>query len=220
MEFVLTPVEARVMGCLLEKESTTPDNYPLSLNSLLNACNQKSSRDPVMEVTTSEAMAAIFELQQKKLVIERMSSDSRVPKYEHTLLDVIDFTDEEVAVICLLLLRGPQTPGEIKSRSGRLCTFSSPMEVEETLDGLVANEEGPYAIKLPRQPGRRDCRYTHLFSGEVEIEDEPESGGSSMQVTYRGSSDRIEELEQRVEELEKQVNDLTESFKTFKNEFE
>jgi uncharacterized protein len=171
MNIVLTPHEARILACLVEKQITTPEQYPLSLNAITNACNQKSNRDPVLELTDNEVQAVIDTLSRKHLVLERSGFGSRVPKYQqrfcNTEFSVLQFTLQERAIVCELMLRGPQTPGELRSRAARMADFTDGSQVEAALEALSARESGPMVQKLAREPGRRDSRYTHLFSGPV-----------------------------------------------------
>jgi uncharacterized protein YceH (UPF0502 family) len=162
--FELNPVEARVLGCLIEKEINTPEYYPLSLNATLNACNQKSSREPVMELVESDVRTALFELSQMGLV--RTIADARVSKFEHRVRDVLNLRRDEVAVLCLLLLRGPQTSAELRGRAERMYSFDDNAAVITTLERLAAQQE-PLVVLLQRQPGAREARWSHLLSGAV-----------------------------------------------------
>jgi uncharacterized protein len=200
--------EARVIGCLIEKSIVTPDQYPLTLNALTNACNQKSSRDPVMSLTQGEVQHTLRELTGKHLVWTDENFKSRVEKYTqrfcNTRYSDLQFNNGELAVVCLLLLRGSQTPGELRSRSGRLHSFSDNAEVMQALNSLAERESGPLLVKLPRTPGRKDSEYMHLFSGPVDIEahvnQEPEKQPA-------GSRERpsVAELEERISRLEAEV---------------
>ena len=165
MDIHLDDIEARVLGCLIEKELTTPDYYPLTLNSLTAACNQKSNRDPVMSVKETDVVRALDRLRTKHLSGERYGAGMRVAKYEHRIQDKWLLEAEDVAVLGVLLLRGPQTQGEIRGRSGRMFPFTDIEEVERTLSGLKDREEGPFVLKLPRQPGQKESRFAHLLSG-------------------------------------------------------
>ena len=179
----LNDIEARVIGCLIEKSVVTPDQYPLTLNALTNACNQKSSRDPVMSLTQGEVQHTIRELERKHLVTADENFKSRTEKYSqrfcNTRYSDLQFDDGERAVVCLLLLRGPQTPGELRSRSGRLHSFEDNAEVVQTLTGLAEREGQALVVKLPRTPGRKDSEYMHLFSGPVDIEAHVREGRGS-----------------------------------------
>jgi uncharacterized protein len=171
MKIELTPVEARVIGCLIEKQITTPDQYPLSLNALVNACNQKSNRDPVLELDERTVQHTLDDLARKHLVVEKSGFGSRVPKYQHrfcnTEYGTLKLDPQELAVVCELLLRGPQTPGELRSRAARMSQFTDVSEVEAALARLSEREDGPFVLRLAREPGRRESRYAHLFSGAV-----------------------------------------------------
>jgi uncharacterized protein YceH (UPF0502 family) len=168
----LTPIEARVIGCLIEKQITTPDQYPLSLNALVNACNQKSNRDPLLELEERIVQHTVDDLGRKHLVVEKSGFGSRVPKYQHrfcnTEYGTLKLDPQELAIVCELLVRGPQTPGELRSRAARMADFSDVSEVEAALTRLSRREDGPFVTQLVREPGRRDSRWAHLFSGPVE----------------------------------------------------
>lgn len=211
MDIDLTPHEARVIGCLLEKEITTPDQYPLSLNALTNACNQKSNRDPVLNLEETEVQELIDQLRKKHLVMERSGFGSRVPKYQHRFCNTefghLKFSEQQLGVVCALLLRGPQTPGELRAHTQRLCSFHDVHEVESTLQQLAQREDGPFVVKLPREPGRRESRYAHLFSGEVEV---PDSAAPAMPVSRvtPPQSERLNDLEQLVHELREELEDI------------
>lgn len=199
--------EARVIGCLIEKSITTPDQYPLTLNALTNACNQKSSRDPVMNLTQGEVQHTIRALEGKHLVRTEENFKSRTDKYSQRLCNTryseLQLEPAEVAIVCLLLLRGPQTPGELRSRSGRLHTFADNAEVVTTLDGMLNREEGALVVKLPRTPGRKDSEYMHLFFGPVDIEAHAaEAAAARPAAAPRGN---VAELTERVERLEADV---------------
>src|SRR6202790_5764500 len=168
MPLILTEVETRVLGSLIEKDITTPDYYPLSLNALVNACNQKNNRDPVMTLDEETAGEARTTLQEKRLAGPASGADSRVTKFEHRLQEVFNFDRREIAIVCVLLLRGPQTPGELRSRTERMYHFEGLDDLVSTLDRL-AQREPCLARILPRQPGTKESRYAHLFSGEPPI---------------------------------------------------
>lgn len=210
MEALFDTVEARVVGALMEKEITTPDHYPLSLNALTNACNQKSNRDPVMNLTETEVQEALDSLHRKHLVLDRSGFGSRVVKFKqrfcNTEFSDLHFTPGETAIVCLLLLRGPQTPGELRSRSGRLHTFGSLGEVQQCLESLAGREEGALVTALPREPGRREIRWSHLFCGEPVVETSapaPARLTGSEPATSKADAtlERIEALEERVADL-------------------
>lgn len=207
MDIMLHAIEARVIGSLMEKEITTPDHYPLSLNALLSACNQKTNRDPVMSLREAEVQSALDSLHSKHLVLDRSGFGSRVVKYKqrfcNTEFGSLRFTPAETAIVTLLLLRGPQTPGELRARSGRLHEFANLGEVEQCLQALRQREDGPVVAALPREPGRREIRWMHLFSGEIEHEPPAETVREARPTT--GFAD---ETLERIEALEQQVSDL------------
>ena len=209
----LSANEARVIGCLIEKSIVTPDQYPLTLNSLTNACNQKSSRNPVMSLSQGEVQRTARDLADKHLVRVEENFNSRVEKYVqrfcNTRYSDYQFEPPQLAVVCLLLLRGPQTPGELRSRSGRLHSFADNAAVVDALDALLEWEGGPLVVKLPRTPGRKDSEYMHLFAGPVDVEAQ---ASQSEARTSAKSSERASPtaLEQRVSKLEAEVAELRE----------
>ena len=213
MHIQLNDTEARVIGCLIEKSIVTPDQYPMTLNALTNACNQKSSRDPIMSLTQGEIQHAIRELEGKHLVRTDENFKSQVEKYAqrfcNTRYSNLQFSDAELAIVCLLLLRGPQTPGEFRSRSGRLHSFEDNAEVVQALNSLAERDTGPLVVKLPRTPGRKDSEFMHLFSGPVDIEAhvsqvrEHRPGGS-------GERHSVTELAARISQLEAEVAAINE----------
>jgi uncharacterized protein len=215
MNIELSATEARVIGCLIEKEITTPDQYPLSLNALTNACNQKTNREPVLELSESLVQQAVDSLMKKYLVSDKSAGyGGRVTKYKHRFCNTefgsLKFSAQELGIICVMLLRGPRTPGELRSRTNRLCEFSDAEEVEAALKNLMSREDGPFIARLPRAPGARESRYAHLFSGtmqsapEVASEPPPADAGSAL-------SGRVSLLEKQVEELRAAVAALTRS---------
>lgn len=201
--------EARIIGCLIEKSITTPDQYPLTLNALTNACNQKSSRDPVMSLSQGEVQHTIRALEAKHLVRTDENFKSRTEKYSQRLCNTrysdLQLNPAEVAVICLLLLRGPQTPGELRSRSGRLHTFAGNEDVVVTLEGLIERESDPLVVKLPRTPGRKDSEYMHLFCGPVDVD---ARAAAAVARPSASSRDGLAELRERVDRLEADLADL------------
>src|ERR1700734_2531808 len=203
----LDPIQLRVLGSLIEKEITTPENYPLSLNALVDACNQRSSRDPVLDLTEEEVRQAIHTLEDLALVTP--VRDARVPKYEHRMRTVLNLRRDETAVLCLLMLRGPQTPGELRSRADRLHTFDDLAAVQATLERLAGRptadeatpeSTGPLTILLPRQPGSREARYSHLLSGTPDLS-VLHSSDSSADAFAPNPSQRLARLEAEVAEL-------------------
>jgi uncharacterized protein YceH (UPF0502 family) len=207
MNIELNPIEARVIGCLIEKEVTTPDYYPLTLNSLTTACNQKSNREPVMALTDGDVQQAVDALISRRLVSDESGFNSRANKFQHRFCNTefgdIKLTKQEKGIVCCLLLRGAQTPGELRTRSNRLADFSDVKEVEAVLDNMASREEGALVVKLPREVGKRESRYMHLFSGEVDIE----ALAAAVPVSSP-SNDRIEQLEQEVESLKSEMAEL------------
>ena len=213
MDIRLTAIEARVIGCLIEKAITTPDQYPLSINALTNACNQKSNRDPILDLNERTVQETVDALAKKHLVMERSGFGSRVPKYQHrfcnTDFGTLEFSPVETAIICELLVRGPQTPGELRSRAARMAEVHDVSEIEAALDNLATRNDGPFVVRLAREPGRRDSRYAHLFSGEPELPIATESAEPVAEVS-RVPSDRgrIDRLEAVVQELQRELEAL------------
>jgi uncharacterized protein len=211
MNIVFTPNEARVISCLIEKEITTPDQYPLSLNALTNACNQKTNREPVLELSESEVQQSVDSLMKKYMVSDKSAGyGGRVTKYKHRFCNTefgsLKFSKQELGIICVLLLRGPQTPGELRSRTNRLCEFADAEEVEAALRGLMTREDGPFIARLPRAPGARESRYAHLFSGAIESAAESETEAASS--TSAAADPSAPTLSQRVSTLEGIVAEL------------
>ncbi|MGF1839825.1 YceH family protein [Vibrio atlanticus] len=210
MNTVLSPIEARIIGCLIEKEVTTPDHYPLTLNSLTTACNQKSNREPVLSLSESDVLDAVDGLIGRRMVSDESSFNGRVNKYQHRFCNTefgdLQFTEQERAIICCMLLRGAQTPGELRTRTGRLANFSDVKEVESILEKLAAREAGALVVKLPREAGKRESRYQHLLSGEVDIE--AFATASVSAVSSSATSEKFEELESEVASLREEVAEL------------
>ena len=216
---LLTETEARVLGSLVEKDITTPDYYPLSLNALVNACNQKSNRDPVMNLNDDAVRQALHSLNEKGLAGNASGAgDSRVPKFEHRMQEAFNLTRPETALLCVLLLRGPQTPGELRGRAERLHRFEDLTDVQSTLQKLMVREE-PLAKVLPRQPGTKEARYAHLLCG-----DKPEWETPAPVVEMRSESgvddERIVRLEEEVAALRKEMADLRDEVQRFRRQFE
>lgn len=211
MTLELNPLELRIIGCLIEKETTTPDQYPLSLNALVNACNQKSNRDPVLNLTESTVQETLDGLRKKHLVLEKSGFGSRVSKYQHRFCNTefsdLTLTPQELAILCELFLRGPQTPGELRARAGRMCSFSDVHEVERALGAMAAREEGVLVMRLAREPGKRESRYAHLLGGEIPQETH---APASPTPAPSGEDDggRIQSLESRLNELEGELEAL------------
>ena len=212
MNIQLSPIEARVIGCLIEKQITTPDQYPLSLNALINACNQKSNRDPVMSADDAEIQTTLDQLIRKHFVVEKSGFGSRVPKYQHrfcnTEFGTLKLTPQELAIVCELLVRGPQTPGELRTRAARMASFSEVGQVETALESLSSRADGPFVVRLPREPGRRDSRYAHLFSGAVSIPTLPEESNAGASMASAPVTPRLERLEEEVRQLKEELKDI------------
>jgi len=216
---ILNEIETRVLGSLIEKDITTPDYYPLSLNALVNACNQKNNRDPVMTLDESAVREALSTLQEKRLAGPASGADSRVTKYEHRLQEVFNFDRRETAVLCVLLLRGAQTPGELRSRTDRMYHFEALEDVVSTLDRL-AHREPPLAAILPRQPGTKESRYMHLFSGDAPAQTDVARAPSPANTGSTPTSDRISLLEEEVARLRAELIEVQQQLATFRKQFE
>jgi uncharacterized protein YceH (UPF0502 family) len=207
----LTPLEARVIGCLIEKQITTPDQYPLSLNALTNACNQKSNRDPVMALDDTAVQQTLDALNHKHLILEKSGFGSRVPKYQHRFCNTefgsLQLAEIEVAILCELMLRGPQTPGELRSRASRMSSMSGVEEVETALESLRTRADGPLVARLPREPGRRESRYAQLFTGEPPPQPVIEERAPVAAPSTAGET-RLAQLEAQMVELRAEVERL------------
>ncbi|MEP6547162.1 MAG: DUF480 domain-containing protein [Gammaproteobacteria bacterium] len=212
IEFSLN--EARVIGCLLEKEITTPDQYPLSLNALTNACNQKTNRDPVLELSEAQVQQSVDSLMKKYMVSDKSAGyGGRVTKYKHRFCNTefgsLKFSKQELGIISVLLLRGAQTPGELRARTNRLCEFADAEQVEATLKTLMTREDGPFIARLPRAAGARESRYSHLFSGHVESVEEPAAAPAEESPAGTPAlSQRVSQLEEALQELQSRVEAL------------
>jgi uncharacterized protein YceH (UPF0502 family) len=217
----LTEIETRVLGSLIEKDITTPDYYPLSLNALVNACNQKNNRDPVMNLDEETVRQALGTLQEKRVAGPASGADSRVTKFEHRLQEVFNFDRREIAVVCVLLLRGPQTPGELRSRTDRMYHFEALDDVVSTLDRL-AQREPPLARVLPRQPGTKESRYMHLFSGEPAMTDGTDAARAPSPANPGSSpaADRLTMLEEEVARLRQELSEVQQQLAAFRKQFE
>ena len=219
MDQKLTAVEVRVLGSLIEKEITTPEYYPLTLNALVNACNQISNRDPVVSFDEKTVARALEDLREKKLVW-MVTGVGRVPKYEHRFAEALKLAEQELAVLCVLMLRGPQTVGEIRGRTGRLYEFKELEEVELTLQALMSAEL-PLVVKLPRQPGTKESRYAHLLSGEVQIEErEVAPRIEPAVIEVRQENEKIAKLEEELAQVRIELSELKQQFVDFKKQFE
>jgi uncharacterized protein len=216
MNLLLTEIEVRALGSLIEKDITTPDYYPLSLNALVNACNQKNNREPVMALDEGSVSDALATLQEKRLAGPASSADSRVTKYEHRLQEVFNFDRREIAILCVLLLRGPQTPGELRGRTERMYRFEALDDVISTLDRLSLRQP-PLAAVLPRQPGTKESRYMHLFSGDAPP---AEAAPAHVLSNATQNTDRLAHLENEVLELRKEVGEMQQQLAAFRKQFE
>jgi uncharacterized protein len=212
-------IEVRVLGSLIEKDVTTPDYYPLSLNALINACNQKNNRDPVMNLDEETVRRALDALHDKGLAGPAGGADSRVTKYEHRLQEVFNFTRGETAVLCVLLLRGPQTPGELRGRTERMHRFEDLSDVQAVLQRLMQREP-PLVKTLSRQPGEKESRSVHLLSGDVEDAGEVRSSVSRLAASSPADGDRLARLEDEVASLHREVGDLKQELENFRKQFE
>ncbi len=212
----LNPVEVRVLGSLIEKEITTPEYYPLTLNALVNACNQKSNRDPVVSYTDGDVETALESLRANRLASTLSGAGHRVEKYQHRFAELLNLGRRELALLCVLMLRGRQTVGELKGRSERLHDFADLEEVESCLHGLMERQP-PLAAKLPHLPGTKEPRYAHLLSGDVQPELEPQRLEFS---TAEPRADRIAALEAEIGQLRGELADLRQQFAEFRKQFE
>ncbi|HZE71878.1 MAG TPA: YceH family protein [Pyrinomonadaceae bacterium] len=219
MATVLNDVEVRVLASLVEKQVTTPEYYPLTLNSLTLACNQKNNRNPVTAFDETTVMQALESLREKNLAYVFYGSSSRVPKYKHVMPEVLHLSQQELAVMCVLMLRGAQTLGELKDRGARLHEFSNVEEVDATLNQLAVKEPDPLVTRLPRQPGQKEARFAHLLSGEVAV-DVPMESESPRRAIRVSEAERVSALEQQLETLRAEVTALQQQFEQFKKQFE
>ena len=214
MNTILTDIEARVLGSLIEKQVTTPEYYPLTINALTLACNQKNNRYPVTSYTENQVSEAVERLREKNLAYVFYGSTSRVPKYKHVMPEVMRLSHPEVALMCVLMLRGAQTLGELRGNAARLHDFSGLEEVEQTLNALITRDE-PMVARLPRQPGQKEGRFAHLLSGEINLEALAESERAAAAAPSRRTN-----LEEKIEALTAEVASLKEQFEQFKKQFE
>ena len=212
---ILTEIETRVLGSLIEKQVTTPEYYPLTLNALTLACNQKNNRHPVTAYTENQVSDALESLREKNLTYVFYGSTSRVPKYKHVMPEVMHLKPAETALMCVLMLRGAQTLGELRGNASRLHEFSSLEEVEQTLNGLISRDEEPLIVRLPRQPGQKEGRVAHLLSGEIDVEALAAAETERAPVPRRSSA-----LEEKVDALAAEVEKLKEQFEQFRKQFE
>jgi uncharacterized protein len=217
-ELNLSEVEARVLGSLIEKDITTPDYYPLSLNALVNACNQKNNRDPVMTLDENSVRQALASLQERRMAGPAGGADSRVAKYEHRLQEVFNFERRETALVCVLLLRGAQTPGELRGRCERMYRFETLDDVQSGLQRLMEREP-PLARVLARQPGTKESRYMHLFSGDAGVPEESDPVILQRAVRRVEEGSRLSMLEGQVESLKQEVTELKRQLAEFRDQF-
>ena len=216
----LNEIEVRVLGSLVEKQVTTPEYYPLTLNALTLACNQKNNRSPVTSFSEDEVAQALESLREKNLAYVFYRSTSRVPKYKHVMTEVLHLSPPELAVLCVLMIRGSQTVGEIRGSAARLHEFSGLEEVEATLNSLISREPDRLVARLPRQPGQKEARFAHLLSGEVPSEVFSQAERQPETIPHSSAADRISKLESEVETLKAEVEKLREQFEGFKKQFE
>ncbi len=209
MPTILTDIETRVLGALVEKQVTTPEYYPLTLNALTLACNQKNNRYPVTSYSETQIAAAVESLREKNLAYVFYGSTSRVPKYKHVMPEVLHLNSAELALMCVLMLRGPQTPGELRGNAARLHEFAGLDEVEQALNALISREPEPLVVRLPRQVGQKEVRFAQLLSGEVPVE-----------TVLEAPRVPRESLEQKVDRLAAEVESLRQQFEQFKKQFE
>ena len=219
MPEILNEIEARVLGSLVEKQLTTPEYYPLTLNALVNACNQKNNREPVVAYDEATVSRCLEILRDRNLVYVFYGSTSRVPKYKHMLPSVYELEPAETAVMDVMLLRGPQTLGELRTRTERLYTFDGLGQIQETLDGL-ARREDPLVVKLPIQAGQKEARFAHLLSGEIDIEALAVAQATRSTRSSGVDTERIEKLEEEIATLKSEVDSLNLKFDEFKRQFE
>ena len=218
MERLLDDIEARVVGCLVEKDLATPEYYPLTLNALTNACNQKSNRDPVMLFEETDVIRALDSLRQKQLA-HQSAEGVRAAKYCHNLEAVLNLDPEDLAILAELLLRGPQTVGELRNRAERMCPVGDLQAVEELLQNLMEREE-PLVMRLPRQPGRKEHRFTHLLSGLPDIEKSSALPTEPARLMVAAENDRIARLEEEVAALRAELDEVSKQLKAFQSQFE
>ncbi len=220
MPEILNETEARVVGALVEKQLTTPEYYPLTLNALVNACNQKNNREPVVSYDERTVTETLERLRDRNIVYVFYGSTSRVPKYKHMLPSIYELEPPEVAVICVMLLRGPQTLGELRTRTERLHAFNGLGEIQETLDGLMRRED-PLVMKFERLAGQKEARFGHLLSGPVDVEAFAAAQAASHSRSGSSvSSERFEAIENELKAMKAEIETLKETFDTFRKQFE
>ena len=219
-ELILNEVEVRGIGSLVEKQMTTPEYYPLTLNALTLACNQKNNRNPVTSYDESMVAEALQTLREKNLVYVFHGSTSRVPKYKHVMPEVMHLSAPELAIMCVLMLRGTQTPGELRGNASRLYEFSGLEEIQQTLDALISREPEPLVMRLPRQQGQKEARFAHLLSGPVDVDAIIIEQPAKVSTARQSQSERIDKLEEEVATLSATMQELQEQFEKFKQQFE
>jgi len=221
---LLNEVEVRVVGSLIEKQLTTPEYYPLTLNALVHACNQISNRDPVVAYDEKTVAHALESLREKNLVYVFYGSDSRVPKYKHVMTEIFKLAPPELALIYVLMLRGAQTIGELRGRTGRMHDFKDLAEVEATLENLITRDDDPLVTKLPRQSGQKDSRYAHLLAGQVAFEEQPPTPRPPRPeraiLEARAENEKLAHLETELQTLRTELSELRQQFDEFKKQFE
>ena len=215
---ILTDIEVRVLGALVEKQVTTPEYYPLTINSLMLACNQKNNRNPITAYSEEQVAQTVENLREKNLAYVFYGSTSRVPKYKHVMTEVLHLSQAQLALMCVLMLRGSQTVGELRERASRLHEFSSLEEVEATLNSLISREPETLVTRLPRQVGQKEIRFAHLLAGEVALDSVTETPAPRRSSTQQ--IDRVAKLEEDVSVLKNQVGQLQQQFEDFKKQFE
>lgn len=222
-DFTLSPEEARVLGCLIEKQITTPEYYPLTLHALVAACNQKNNRDPVTAFDDRTVVRALDALRERKLAAMVSEAGARVPKYRHAAAEGLALDPPDLALACELLLRGPQTPGELRNRAGRMHSFASLAEVQERLEALASRADGPHVVKLPRQPGTKESRYMHLYGGPPPVaapDGTPDAPPEPARLEISSENERLALLEADVAALRSEVSQLGEELRQFRRQFE
>ncbi len=217
---LLNDIEVRVLGSLVEKQVTTPEYYPLTINALTLACNQKNNRNPVTSYDENAVAEALETLREKNLVYVFHGSTSRVPKYKHVMPEVMHLSPSEMAIICVLMLRGTQTPGELRGNASRLYEFSGLDEIQQTLDSLISREPEPLVMRLPRQPGQKEVRFAHLLSGPIDVDAAVTEHAARVSASRVSQSERVDKLEQEVATLAATMQKLQEQFEEFKRQFE
>jgi uncharacterized protein YceH (UPF0502 family) len=219
MATILNDIETRALGSLVEKQVTTPEYYPLTLNALTIACNQKNNRNPVTSYSEEQVAQAVETLREKNLAYVFYGSTSRVPKYKHVMPEVVHLSQPELALMCVLMLRGPQTPGELRGNASRLHEFTGLDDIEQTLNGLISRDE-PLVVRLPRQSGQKEVRFAQLLSGAIDVETFVEAERTAPVPRRSSGGEHMERLEQKVDALTAEVEKLKQQFEEFRKQFE